>query len=1391
MAKKGKSSKSTPEPISGGGGGGKGKSKKDSTPEPPTKNKKKNKDTSSDQSTTTTTPAKPQRGLAIGDNFGWTGKLPVTLLNEHCQKQKWGRCQYDMIKKGSSGFIGIVTLNWENPKTKELISIKLKGNYEPKETTNEARHMVATFVLHRINYIKNMKMLLPVIFRDYWTQLEDDRVKLLKDNKELHDRLFNVNPFMVYMQQKELEEKKEKERLIKQQNEMKVKKPTISLGNNTTINKDKSVSKRSIVLESETTRKFPRKVWENAPFVDIPSEVRTSIEHSIRNHIDWVNTDHDLLKNSNSTIVLNNLLSLGFREPHIKESFNYCSKFSDSLEWLLFHIPEDDLPPMFSKSDKDSKMQLKISSNLEFEYALKRMSQSGFDEDEILEVYKKNNNDEHKTCVDLTQQLGPKIETVNELDSQDIWNQEIEGLEITGIPIKYEKNTATVKLNHEFLEVKIFKSENYPNEFPGIQVIVPKSGYSLANYIKLSMIRQLLDYLQSYVGECMIYTIIDWLNENVNKIINNPGPLVKEKVSKTKIVTTNSDIKSKRKASDKVSFITAKDIENVKQSYTSRTSSSEYKDMITQRQKLPAFAKKEALVSAINSNQVTLITGETGSGKSTQVVQFIMDDLYSKGDFKTKIICTQPRRLSAISLADRISKERTDSIGQETGYIIRGENKTGKNTRITFVTTGVLLRMLQSSKTNGILENIGYILIDEVHERSVDADFLLILLKKMMKGFPKLKIVLLSATISIETFVNFFSKPLTPLHIEGRTFPIEDYYLDNILSSLNYKIQNSDGEYVTPLPDSHFFKSGNINYELIAKLADYIDKKLTQEGNSGSILIFLPGVLEISQTIKQINKENPNFMALPLHSGLTSAEQKLIFKTPPKGKRKVVVSTNVAETSITIPDCVAVIDTGKSKNLFFDTKLNTTKLIEDWCSQAEVRQRRGRSGRVTAGVCYHLYTKDTFESMKPQPIPEIKRTRLENLYLIVKSMGISNVDEFLSSGLDAPDKSSLNKANQILHEIGALQDNKLTKLGNYISYLPTDPQSAKLLIMGCIFGCLDICLTLSAISSTGSPFINSFEQRDKLKQIQRNFSNGQGDFISMANAYDAYMNKDRSKRFLNDNFLSYTTIKDITSTRSQYLSLLTELGFVPRKYQESDNKNSTNWSLVRAIVAGSFYPQIARVQYPDPKYFKSSSGSVEIDPDARQIKFWTKNTEQKDDSLPASRVFIHPSSVLFNDKNSDFTVLDDEVLAKISNEDGTIDVEKARQLIDFKTPQLPKSSSSSSSSALSKDSFIAFRSSHLTTKLYIRDITPTNPLSVLLFGGDFSYDLSGVNSGQLSHGIVIDNWLPIRTWCKNGVLIKHLRKILDSLIDAKLSNPGQSTDIDDDVYEVIQKIINL
>ena len=196
------------------------------------------------------------------------------------------------------------------------------------------------------------------------------------------------------------------------------------------------------------------------------------------------------------------------------------------------------------KTDKDSKVQLKISQNLEMEYLMKRMANSGFDQDEILEVYNANNNDEHKTCVELTKMLLPQpLESLAEPESQEIWNEEIEGLEMTGIPVKHEKNVATIKLEHNFLNVKIFKSENYPNEIPGIHIVVSKNEYTLANYIKLAIVRELLKYLTDHIGQCMIYTIFEWLNDHVNKIIENPGPLMTtEKVTK-KVVVSQKETK--------------------------------------------------------------------------------------------------------------------------------------------------------------------------------------------------------------------------------------------------------------------------------------------------------------------------------------------------------------------------------------------------------------------------------------------------------------------------------------------------------------------------------------------------------------------------------------------------------------------------------------------------------------------------------------------------------------------------------------------------------------------------------------------------------------------------------------------------------------------------------
>ncbi|ODV79345.1 P-loop containing nucleoside triphosphate hydrolase protein [Suhomyces tanzawaensis NRRL Y-17324] len=1362
-------------------------------------------------------PLKPTRGRVIGDNFGWTGKLPATLLNEYAQKQKWGRVEYDIWNNKSSkgpGLMCTVRLSWVNPRTNENIVVRMTpdlGLYNPKETSNEARHFGATYAMFRINFIKNMKMVLPSVFADYWGDLEKERQLVLKENKQKHDRIYNANPFGVVLEERERTEKLAKEKLVQQQNEMKIKKPTISISTKKAPSATPARTAPPVHLDKLPS--FPRKVWDNAPFIDFPSDIRTSIEHSIRKHIDWILQDemrNPLETSADSKQFMETLTQLEFRESHIREAFKYTSTFTDALEWLLFHLPEDDLPRRFAKTDRDSGVLLKISKNIQQEYLLKRLRQSGVDEDEILSTLEECANDEVKTCVKLTRDLlGDENEiTDNEdPDSHELWVQEIEGIELLGsnkvqFVEGYDQKVADISLNAEKLpkgtfSLRVFKSPQYPNDMPGLQIIINTVNQKLADYIKLSIIKQVGEYLvkNMFVGDCFIYCIIEWLEQNIHKVIDNPGPLIGEELVTKEILSKVAGSKragKQAKSGTKVHKLLPKDIEELKKSYTSRLATSKMKQSLSQRSKLPAWSKKDQLVSVINSNQVTLVTGETGSGKSTQIVQFILDELNASGNFESRIICTQPRRISTIGLAERISDERIDQVGKETGYIIRGENRTSKVTRLSFVTTGVLLRMLQSflssgSKDASLFENLEYIFIDEVHERSIDSDFLLIILKNILDKFPNLKVILMSATIDISTFKNFFKTPLNHIHIEGRTFPIEDHYLDSILEDLDYTVQTSDGELIRPKATSAYFQKGNLNYDLVARLCLKIDSSLSLSGDKGSILIFLPGIMEINRCIREIEnlfrKQSQEAWCLPLHSALSSGDQKKVFQSPKNGARKIVVSTNIAETSITIPDCVVVIDSGRSKTIFFDNKINTTKLVENWCSKAEIGQRRGRSGRITNGTCYHLYTKDSQDLMLAQPIPEIKRTRLENLYLIVKSMGISNVENFLNQGLDAPDLSSLGKSKKFLSDIGALDHEQLTHLGKYLSFLPTDLQSGKLLIFGCIFGCLDTCLTLAAISSTGSPIMNNFEMRDRIKQIKSKFSAGNGDLIAMVNAFNEYEQSGNSKKFLQENCLSYLTIKEIKSTRMQYISILQDLGFVPTGYKNDPalNRNNTNYVIIRSIITGAYYPQIAQVQFPDPKFFKSLAGAVAVDPDAKKNKYWLRNDSYKvgdQDQYPATRAFMHPSSVNFSSKEVDASFSQD-ILDRVTDENGEIDYEAARKLYDL-TPQTKKTD------LAAKAPFMVYRDSNHTDKFYLREVTPTSTLATLLFGGDIEYDLVATKSCP---GVVVDRWLPVRTWCKNAVLIKRLRKLLDGFIDEKLSQPH--LEANQDVLRIVERALNV
>lgn len=568
-------------------------------------------------------------------------------------------------------------------------------------------------------------------------------------------------------------------------------------------------------------------------------------------------------------------------------------------------------------------------------------------------------------------------------------------------------------------------------------------------------------------------------------------------------------------------------------------------------------------------------------------------------------------------------------------------------TKITFVTTGVLLRRLQTSGGSSddvvaSLADISHVIIDEVHERSLDTDFLLVLLRDVLRKRKNLKLILMSATLDAKVFEDYF-KPVGKIgHVEirGRTYPVEDYYLDDVvemtgfcakrgtrLSEANEETKGLDADVAAAIQGMGM----RINYDLIAQTVREIDAELNHQKQDGGILIFLPGLLEISRALDSL-RSIPNIHALPLHASLQSAEQRKVFLHAPLGKRKVIAATNVAETSITIDDIVAVIDTGRVKETSYDPQNNMRKLEEVWASRAACKQRRGRAGRVKAGKCYKLYTRNAeMTKMNERPEPEIRRVPLEQLCLSVRAMGIREVATFLASALTPPESLAVDGAMDLLGRMGALDGDDLTALGRHLSLIPADLRCGKLLIYGSMFSCLDAAIGIAAILTIKSPFISPQDKRDEAKNVRATFATNQGDLIGDLAAlrqWDEMMN-DRNIRqheirnWCSTNFLNYQTLTDISSTRSQYFTSLQEIGFIPASsaIPHSLNVNSANIALLRSLIAGAFNPQVARIDFPDKKFAQSISGAVELDPEARTIKYFNQEN---------GRVFVHPSSTVFD-----------------------------------------------------------------------------------------------------------------------------------------------------------------
>ncbi|KAK4415693.1 putative pre-splicing factor ATP-dependent RNA helicase DEAH5 [Sesamum alatum] len=587
-----------------------------------------------------------------------------------------------------------------------------------------------------------------------------------------------------------------------------------------------------------------------------------------------------------------------------------------------------------------------------------------------------------------------------------------------------------------------------------------------------------------------------------------------------------------------------------------------------QRQSLPIYKLKNELVKACHENQVLVVIGETGSGKTTQVTQYLAEAGYTT---KGKIGCTQPRRVAAMSVAKRVAEEFGCRLGEEVGYAIRFEDCTSPETVIKYMTDGMLLREILIDED---LSQYSVIMLDEAHERTIHTDVLFGLLKQLVKRRPDLRLIVTSATLDAEKFSGYFFN-CNIFTIPGRTFPVEILY--------------------TKQPESDY---------LDASLITVLQIHLTEP--EGDILLFLTGQEEIDyacqclyERMKGLGKNVPELIILPVYSALPSEMQSRIFDPAPPGKRKVVVATNIAEASLTIDGIFYVIDPGFAKQNVYNPKQGLDSLVITPISQASAKQRAGRAGRTGPGKCYRLYTESAFHNeMSPTSIPEIQRINLGMTTLNLKAMGINDLLSF--DFMDPPSPQALISAMEQLYSLGALdEEGLLTKLGRKMAEFPLDPPLSKMLLASVDLGCSDEILTIIAMIQTGNIFYRPREKQAQADQKRAKFFQPEGDHLTLLAVYEAWKAKNFSGPWCFENFVQSRSLRRAQDVRKQLLSIMD-------KYKLDVVSAGKNFSKIRKAIAAGFFFHAARKDPQEgyrtlvenqPVYIHPSSALFQRQPD--------------------------------------------------------------------------------------------------------------------------------------------------------------------------------------------------
>lgn len=625
---------------------------------------------------------------------------------------------------------------------------------------------------------------------------------------------------------------------------------------------------------------------------------------------------------------------------------------------------------------------------------------------------------------------------------------------------------------------------------------------------------------------------------------------------------------------------------------TNLSFSRRYHEILETRSKLPVWQHLDSLNTMLDEHQVIVVEGETGSGKTTQIPQACVLKRLGRSiaaDGRPRLVaCTQPRRVAAMSVAARVADEMDVSLGDAVGYSIRFEEKSGPKTVLKFLTDGMLLREAMADPT---LDRYDVIIIDEAHERTLSTDVLLGLLKEVLPRRPDMRLIVMSATLDASKFQKYFDgAPL--LKVPGRTFPVEEYF--------------------TPEPEKDYLE---------AAVRTVLNIHECEE--PGDILLFLTGEQEIEETCYRLKAESQKFSpdlgrleCIPLYSTLSPQQQQLIFKEAPgatvlggRPGRKVVISTNIAETSLTIDGIVYVVDPGFSKQKVYNPRIRVESLLVSPISQASAKQRAGRAGRTRPGKCFRLYTERSFNrDLAKETIPEILRSNISSVILTLKKLGIDDLVHF--DFMDPPAPETLMRALELLNYLGALDDEgELTDLGRQMCEFPLEPELCAMLLASVNLGCSHEILSIVSLLSIPQVFMRPKDAARAADDAKAKFEHADGDHLTLLNAYHAYkqVGEEAAKKLGGssqapsalsaaqqgksdympsnvesvlkswcwDNFLDFRALKNCDNVRTQLERLMKRQGLA---VIAGDFASPNYYVNIRKAIVSGFYMQVAHLE---------------------------------------------------------------------------------------------------------------------------------------------------------------------------------------------------------------------